>query len=37
MERFSRKWIAVYALNTLVLGVPKHQTIEKTEMPLVLG
>jgi hypothetical protein len=37
MERFSRKRIAVYALHTLVLGVPNHQTIEKIEMPLVLG
>jgi len=37
MERFCRKRIAVYALHTLVLGVPNHQTIEKTEMPFVLG
>ena len=37
MERFCRKRIAVYALHTLVLCVSNHQTIEKTEMPLVLG
>ncbi len=37
MERFCRKRIAVYALHTLVLGVPNYQTMEKTKMPLVLG
>ena len=36
MDHFRRKWIAVYPLHALVLGVTQHQAIEQCKTALAL-